>query len=107
MPNLLSVRFDWSEITNQHIRHLSNATGLVVVSLQQCRLITNLALYNLQFARNLRRLNLKGCQGINDWGTKDILFFTDLRVINVSGTKVTSKGVDDLKMSNPDLKILE
>jgi hypothetical protein len=74
------------------------ARGLEILSLVECRKITDQGLAYLRKLRNLKELNLLGCYSITDAGIETIarncLYLTS---INLSGTYITRQGLEHLK----------
>ena len=84
-------------VTDQSIL-TGGARGLEILSLVECRKITDQGIAQLKKLKRLKDLNLLGCYGITDTGIEIIaakcLFLTQ---INLSGTFVTRSSLAALK----------
>jgi hypothetical protein len=74
------------------------ARGLEILSLVECRKITDQGLVYLRKLKRLKEVNLLGCYSITDGGIEKVathcLYLTS---INLSGTYITRQGLEHLK----------
>ena len=80
-------------------QHLARAglRGLKVLSLAECRNITNDGVARLEELRFITKLNFLGCTKIDDVGAKSIAHqFRFLKDIDIGGTNITAEGLREL-----------
>lgn len=79
--------------------------GLQVLSLSECRNVTDLGIKKVTELRYLRKLDVLGCIKIEDEGVKAIgANFPYLEELNLGGINVTITGLQDLVASSKHLQ---
>ena len=84
----------------------SGSSGLVHLSLSECKNIKCGSLKNIKSLKKLRRLDLLGCVNVGNEGILALVSTSEtLEYLNIGGTGVTSQGIFDLvRLCNLPLK---
>ena len=96
------------KITNETLRHvgsLPNLEGFQIGSMGGSMELSDDGLKYLANAKKLNELAVCG-QGITDAGLVHLYGLKNLKELNVSQTMVTQKGVNELKIHLPELKVM-
>ena len=91
----------------QALKHISRGglRGLQVLSLSECRNVTDMGMRKLTELRYLRKLNVLGCIKIEDEGVKSIgANFPYLEELDLGGTSTTINGLQELVNNAKHLK---
>jgi len=87
-------------------KHISRGglRGLQVLSLAECRNLSDSGIVKLKELKYLRKLNLLGCTKVEDEGLKHISAqFKFMEELDLGGTNITAVGLRDLVKSNSKL----
>ena len=69
--------------------------------------MSNEALAPLKRLRNLEELNLKLCTGISDPAVNTLRTMNHLKRLHIGGTSITPNGIEALKKSLKETKIIQ
>lgn len=96
-------------LNSRVFKHLSRGglRGLQVLSLSECRNLSDKGLADLCELKYLRKLNLLWCTKIEDEGLSTIAKnFGFLKHLDIGGTNISSGGLRDLVANSKSLKIV-
>ena len=92
------------ERTFQHLAR-GGLRGLKVLSLSECRNLSDVGIAKLSQLKYLRKLDLLGCSKIEDEGLRSIgKNFKFINDLDLGGTSITANGLRDLVQLSPTLQ---
>lgn len=104
MPNLCVLQFMNASASDEGVRKLAEAKGLVMVAIIGSPEVGDDGLATLARLPNLRILSLERTS-VTDAGLAHLEKLTTLRRLNLTATSVTAAGIAKLRESLPDCKI--
>src|SRR5450432_2802217 len=104
LPSLRSLDLSLTRITDQGMKELKNAAGIVDLNLYFAEYVTDEGLSAIKDWKKLKRLNLHGTK-IGDTALEHISGITPLESLNVGSTLMTDVGLERLTML-PNLREL-